>query len=168
MADDAQAPSTAAKGKKKMMLIIILGVGVLALGGGGFFAYTKFFAHQATPEDEAETGHQPVRTAGKEQAPGAMYSMEPFIVNLVDPKGKRYLKLKIQVEVDTEIIVEKLKKLDPRLRDAVIMLLTSLSFEDVMTPEGKIRIRDELLDRFNQAIKPDRVRNIYFTDFVVQ
>lgn len=37
-----------------------------------------------------------------------------------------------------------------------------------MTPEGKIQIRDELLDRFNQILRPDRVLNIYFTDFVVQ
>lgn len=48
------------------------------------------------------------------------------------------------------------------------MLLTSLAFEEVMTPEGKIRIRVELLERFNQAARPDRIKNIYFSDFVVQ
>jgi flagellar FliL protein len=37
-----------------------------------------------------------------------------------------------------------------------------------MTPEGKIRIRDELLERFNQIMRPDRIKNIYFTEFVVQ
>ena len=56
----------------------------------------------------------------------------------------------------------------PKLRDMVITLLTSLTFEEVMTPEGKVQIRDELLERFNQILRPDRVRNIYFTDFVVQ
>ena len=54
------------------------------------------------------------------------------------------------------------------MRDAVIVMLTSLSFEEVMTPEGKIRIRDELLIRFNQILKPDRIKNIYFTEFLVQ
>jgi flagellar FliL protein len=64
--------------------------------------------------------------------------------------------------------VEKAKQVAPKLRDMVIMMLTSLSFEEVMTPEGKIRIRDELLERFNQVMRPDRIKNIYFTEFVVQ
>jgi flagellar FliL protein len=70
--------------------------------------------------------------------------------------------------VETIEAVDRLKKIEPKLRDIVIMLLTSLAFEEVMTPEGKIRIRDELLERFNQAARPDRVRNLYFSDFVVQ
>lgn len=48
------------------------------------------------------------------------------------------------------------------------MLLSSLSFEEIMTPEGKIRIRDELLERFNVVLRPVRVRNVYFTEFVLQ
>ncbi len=146
--------------KSKAMLFIILGVAVLLLGGGGFFAYTKMMAKPA--------GDQPPPPAKPEPVVGEIYSLSPFTVNLADPKGRRYLKLKIQIEVKDEKTLETVQKADPILRDQVIMLLTSLSFEEVMTPEGKIRIREELIDRFNRVLRPSRVKNIYFTEFIVQ
>jgi flagellar protein FliL len=97
-----------------------------------------------------------------------MYPLEVFVVNLLDPRGKRYLKVQIEMELASPEAVARATRKNPKLRDTVIMMLTNLSFEDVMSPEGKIRIRDELLQRFNQDMRPDRVINIYFTEFVVQ
>ena len=150
--------------KSKMGFFIILGVGILVLGGGGFFAYTKFLAHKPAVEEVAS------QEAKKEAAPviGEMLVMEPFVVNLADPKGKRYLKVKIELELENKEAVDKATKVSPKLRDMVIMMLTSLGFEEIMTPEGKIRVRDELLERFNEIMKPDHIKNIYFTEFVVQ
>lgn len=152
----------APKKKSKLLFFIILGVVILLLGGGGFFAYTKFLAPKPAVETETAEKAEP-------QSPiGEMFALEPFVVNLADPQGKRYLKLKIEIELESPLAVEKATKVAPKLRDMVIMMLTSLSFEEVMTPEGKIRIRDELLERFNQIMRPDRIKNIYFTEFVVQ
>ena len=148
--------------KSKLLLFIILGITILLIGGGGFFAYTKFLAPQAKTAKTAKTKETP------KQPIGQIFSLEPFVVNLADPTGKRYLKVKIDVELETELAVTHATELTPKLRDMVIMMLTSLSFEDVMTPEGKIQIRDELLERFSQVMRPDKIKNIYFTDFVVQ
>ncbi len=163
MADEDESEAGEAPPKKsKMMLFIIMGVVLLLAGGGGFVAYTKFMA--PPPETEEEVPKE-------EDLPdpvGEMVTMKEFVVNLSDPKGKRYLKCTIAVEVESIEAVERIQKLEPKLRDIVIMLLTSLSFEEVMTPEGKIRIRDELLERFNQATRPDKLQHLYFTNFVVQ
>ena len=160
MADEENATSEEPKKKSKMMFFVILGVALLLAGGGGFFAFTTLMA----PSDEND--EQP-----KEEElnlVGEMVTFGEFVVNLSDPKGKRYLKCKISVEVENEEAKERVTKIEPKLRDIVIMLLTSLAFEEVMTPEGKIRIRDELLERFNQAARPDRIKNLYFSEFVVQ
>ncbi len=161
MAEEKEKDQAAAEPpkKSKAMMFIILGLVVLLLGGGGFFAYTKITTKPAGNKPTPPK-HEPVV--------GKIYSLSPFTVNLADPKGRRYLKLKIQVEVKDDKALELLQKADPILRDQVIMLLTSLSFEEVMTPEGKIRIREELIDRFNRALKPNKVKNIYFTEFIVQ
>lgn len=168
MADEAEAKTTEEDGggKKKSKLILFagLGVGLLLLAGGGFFAYTKFLAPK--PEVIAEQGEATQQQS--QDAIGQMFTLDPFVVNLADPKGKRYLKVRIELELATPKLIEKAEKLKPKLRDLVIMMLTSLSFEEVMTPEGKIGIRDELVDRFNLALKPDRITNLYFTEFVVQ
>jgi flagellar FliL protein len=168
MADENDAQTTeneeAPKPKSKMMFFIVLGVGILLLGGGGFFAYTKFLTQKPAIEEGTEEGGEK-----KDNAPiGEIYALEPFVVNLADPKGKRYLKVKIVIELETPESAAKAAQVAPKLRDMVIMMLTSLGFEEVMTPEGKIRIRDELLERFNQTMRPDRIKNIYFTEFVVQ
>ncbi len=150
------------KKKSRMMLFIILGAAILVLGGGVFFAYITFFAPQPVPQEAVPTQAPPPNAVGE------MVALDPFVVNLADPKGNRYLKMTISMEVETVEAAERAKKLAPKLRDIVIMMLTSLSFEEVMTPEGKLRIRDELLDRFNRVTKPDRIKNIYFSEFVVQ
>ncbi|MBI5557721.1 MAG: flagellar basal body-associated FliL family protein [Deltaproteobacteria bacterium] len=170
------------KKKSKAMLFIILGVAILLLGAGGFFAYTKFLAPKShTAEESAEEEH-----AETAEAVGDIVALEPFVVNLADPKGNRYLKMKISLEFEAKGgkegkeakegkegaepkgAAERIEKVAPKLRDIVIMMVTSLSFEEVMTPEGKLRIRDELIERFNRITKPDKVKNIYFSEFVVQ
>jgi flagellar protein FliL len=161
---DAPATEPVPKKKSRMIFFVILGLGILLLGGGGFFVYAKFLAHP--PAAETIAGQEPKKEAA--QVIGEMLVMDPFVVNLVDPKGKRYLKVKIELELESKEAVEKAAKATPKLRDMVIMMLTSLGFEEVMTPEGKIQVRDELLVRFNEIMRPDHIKNIYFTEFVVQ
>lgn len=146
------------KKKSKLMLFIFIGVALVLLGGGGFFAYTTLMA----PESVVEIDPDAPEPAGE------FLALEPFVVNLADPTGKRYLKVQIELELNNLPALESAQREVPKLRDTVIMMMTSLSFEEVMTPEGKIRIRDELLERFNMVLRPQRVRNIYFTEFVVQ
>ncbi len=159
MAEEENVTPEEPKKKSKMMLFIILGALLLLAGGGGFFIFTTLLGPD---KEDAEQPREEVAVVGE------MVTFGEFVVNLSDPKGKRYLKCKISVEVENAEAVERVQKIEPKLRDIVIMLLTSLAFEEVMTPEGKIRIRDDLLERFNQAARPDRIKNLYFSDFVVQ
>lgn len=151
------------KKKSKKMLFILLGVTIVLLGVGGFFAYKKFMIPPPPPEKAS-----PQNPAELPETVGEIVTLDPFVVNLADPKGNRYLKMKISLELETKEAADRATKTTPKLRDIVIMMLTSLSFEEVMTPEGKLRIRDELLERFSRVIRPDKVKNIYFSEFVVQ
>lgn len=164
MADEEKAETGAEpKQKSKMMLFIILGVVLLLVGGGGFFAFTTLMAPPPVDENVANPVEQE-----EFEVVGEMIGFKEFVVNLSDPKGKRYLKCEISIEVESLEAVERVSRIKPKMRDIVIMLLTSLAFEEVMTPEGKMRIRDELLERFNQAARPDKVTHLYFSNFVVQ
>jgi len=162
-AEGAEAAGEKPK-KKKTLLFIILGVLVIGGAGGGYFAYTKLTA----PDPAVIAAQEEQAKKEAMNAPGEMFELKPFVVNLSDPKGKRYLKLKITLELAKDADLEKVEKTKPKMRDMVIMMLTSLTFEEVMTPEGKIRVRDELHERFNHVLRPTRVKNIYFTDFVIQ
>lgn len=164
-AKDQETPESAEPQKKSSGLpLIIMAVALVLLGGGGFFAFTKLMA----PKPAVEETQQAAAKKNPPDTIGEMHAMSPFTVNLADPKGKRYIKIKLELETDTPGALDRVQKATPKLRDTVIVMVTSLSFEEVMTPEGKIRIRDELLVRFNQILKPERLKNIYFTEFLVQ
>lgn len=94
--------------------------------------------------------------------------MKPFVVNLQDHSGTRYLKLTIGVELDSNQSKKRLKRLKPKVRNSLIILLSSKSFTEIGSIQGKYKLRDEIVDRINYILQGDKVKTVYFTEFVVQ
>ena len=94
--------------------------------------------------------------------------MEPFIVNLADNNGERYLKVTIELEVTDKKIIEELNILKPKLRDNVLDLLTAKSYKDLVDMVGKQRLRDEIQMRLNSYLSGGKITKVYFTEFVIQ
>lgn len=195
---DANQPEQEEEGKKKSGILkyIILVVLLLALAGGGYFAYVKFFAkppaadapaEKAKAEDapKAEEKSAPAKEAPKAEAGGHgeakgghgghgekdkavsnEVNLPPFVVNLADRNARRYLKLVISVEMADQ--PELLEANKAKVRDALLMLLSSKTSEELSTLEGKILLRKEIVDRLNQALGQAKVARVYFTDFVIQ
>jgi len=74
----------------------------------------------------------------------------------------------MDVEVDNNAVVEEMKTRQPQLRDMVITIVSNKTYEDISTTRGKLAIKEEIIRRFNLILKSGKVRNIYFTEFVVQ
>lgn len=189
-----QAEADAPEEKKKSGFIkyIILFVLLLALAGGGYFAYLKFFAAkpsvsaEATAETKAEDapkhegkdapkeekkaegGHGEAKGGhgGKDKAPSNNVALPAFVVNLADPNARRYLKVVLDVEMtgNPELLEANMAK----VRDSLLMLLSSKTSQELATLEGKIMLRKEIVDRLNQALGQAKVARVYFTDFVIQ
>lgn len=98
---------------------------------------------------------------------GMVLPLPPITVNLQDPNGRRYLKLGLEVEVNSDVSAQ-LKANSSRIRDAIIMLLAGKSYGDVATPDGKVLLKAEIAARLNQILGAQRVVRVYFTDFVVE
>jgi flagellar FliL protein len=191
MADAKQAEP---EGKKKsgFLKYVILVLLLLVLGGGGYFAYLKFFtkppATEATAEPKAEegskaeehpapkeekkaeSGHGEAKGGhgekGKDKAPSNNVALPPFVVNLADPNARRYLKVVLDVEMTSN--PELLEANMAKVRDSLLLLLSSKTSQDLATLEGKITLRKEIVDRLNQALGQAKVARVYFTDFVIQ
>ena len=63
---------------------------------------------------------------------------------------------------------EAFKKEVPKIRDSLIILLTSKGFDDISSIQGKLKLREEILYRINNVLGEGKAKAIYFTDFVVQ
>ncbi|MBL0716792.1 MAG: flagellar basal body-associated FliL family protein [Desulfosarcina sp.] len=48
------------------------------------------------------------------------------------------------------------------------MIIPTRTFEDLNSAEGKIKLRDELLSKLNALLMENYIKNIYFTEFVIQ
>lgn len=99
---------------------------------------------------------------------GPMYPLAPFTLNLLSDSGARYVKCTVQLEQNNELLQAELDKKTAIIRDIIIRTLTSKTYEEVSTTKGKERLKDELVGRVNEILTDGFVKNIYFTDFVVQ
>lgn len=148
---------------KKRILLILIGVVVLGLlGGGGFFAYRLFVADPLPVQETTPAVPEPTAVMGP------VYALDPFLVNLADPGRPRFLKLVMQVELNTADVQVELETLKPKVRDSLLTLLSSKSSADLVTIADKERLRNEILHRLNAFLSVGRVVEVYFMDFVVQ
>jgi flagellar FliL protein len=166
---NASAPGNPKKTLKSFKILMIAGAGLLVLmvlGGGIVLFVFSSFSSGDSPFMEKVNGmvsgwKKPAGTAS-----AAVHKMEPFLVNLADPGQLRYLKVTLHVE--THQGGEEFAKRLPQSRDSVLTVLSSKNSRDIMTSEGKNALREEIKEKMNHLLTETKVRNIYFTEFVIQ
>ncbi|MGE3267746.1 MAG: flagellar basal body-associated protein FliL [Chloroflexota bacterium] len=172
-----------AKGKIILMVLgLLLGAGV-ALGATLAFGETLGIT--------GKPGETKIKYIEKPKV-GMMLPMRERIVNLSDPGVMRYLKVTITLEMANHSgkdlpTGEKYKEAQtelknelggtlPRMEDELTVILTARTSAELMNPDGKQRLRDEIKSRMNKALEklsPDplerhEVLGVYFNDFIIQ
>ena len=56
----------------------------------------------------------------------------------------------------------------PRMRDAILSILTTKVADDVITNEGKQKLKKEIIEKLNEFLPDKPASDVFFTDFVVQ
>ncbi len=167
---DLDAPAKKKGGFMKWLFLLLL---LAALAAGGFFAYQHFVAKasdapKSAAQEEATESEEAREEGGEGALQTQMFSIPPFVVNLADPLGRRYLKLSLDIEVKNQAILEKTEKALPRIKDALLLLLSSKSYGELASMEDKIVLKNEILSRLGQIVGNGKVINVYFTEFIVQ
>jgi flagellar protein FliL len=179
MAEQPNAQDAPPKDKKKLFIIIGAAVAALAVIGvaGWFFIGTskaeKSPAHEtAKTEAKAEGGHSEgghgEGKAGEGAAGSTVYPLEPFIVNIYDGQEIRYLKIKVEFELANPQAKSDLDAKVAPLRDAILILLTTKTMQEIQDLQGKNQLREQILAAASKIVPPSKVTKVYFTDFVVQ
>lgn len=102
-------------------------------------------------------------------APRTVLHLESFIVNLTTLGDNGYLRVGIDLGLDVELKdgSERAAYLG-RLRDAILTVLGSRNIDDLLTAEGKVRLKKDLLAAINEHVPEVHCREVYFTEFLVQ
>jgi flagellar protein FliL len=157
---ETPAPPTKAKSKLSVKKVLIMGFLGLLLIAGGLVAYVMM-------TDDPTVGRE---AQAREVSPQDRVTMplDPFLVNLADKESRRYLKLKVELEVDQEATAKELEKFTPNIRDALILLLSSKTYLDISSSEGKQQLKKEIKQRVAKLPGGKKVSNVFFTEFVAQ
>ncbi len=129
------------------------------------------------PEEEEEEEPKPVKKSNslrtalpKDENVKKVIELPPFIVNLADADQARYLRMTVSLGVGGEEGGEE--KPDQlfmtRVRNAMLAVLGEKTSDEILTVEGKSKLRRELLKAAQAASEEPEVEAIYITDFIVQ
>ncbi|WP_448584297.1 flagellar basal body-associated FliL family protein [Thermocrinis sp.] len=144
------------KGSKKKILFILPVLALLLAGAGGAYI---FLFKKPNKEKENKVNLYQV---------GVMFDLGVFTVNLADTNTDAYARVAITLELSNEKVRQEVDKRLPIIKDAIIDVISSKTSDFVRTPEGRESLRLELIKRLNIILVEGGVRNIYFTEFVVQ
>ncbi len=155
------------KGSKTVLIIIIAGfVLFMAMAGAGFY-----ILWQKMPGSPANSVTASKSVTEKEQPAnglGPIYSITPFVINLAGSGGKRFLRVKMDLELKDQAIFEQVHAQFPRVKDKILTILSAKKFEDINTVEGKNKLRAEVAAAVDALLSKGAVTNVYLTDFVVE
>ncbi len=208
------------KGKKKggNKLFLIIGVVVLLLGGGGGYWWLAKSAaaegehaegaegeaggehadadsHDADAEHDEEEPPAKKKKRKKNKQAAAMVDLDPFVVNLADPAGNRYVKARISLGVDEAEAAAELGggggdaaagahgggggEEDPgaaaahaltktRVRAVILEILASYTAEEITSRDGKTSLKEEIIEEVSALLHNGEVMEVLLTDLIVQ
>ncbi|MDR1935664.1 MAG: flagellar basal body-associated protein FliL [Candidatus Accumulibacter sp.] len=160
-------------GKKLLIVIIVLLLFVIVAGGAG--ALLLMNRQHAEDADEEEVV-EPVKTKKKSSKPSppVYVAMDAFTVNLVPESGDQFIQVILSVEVVDAESGEQIKVYTPKIRNNVMLLLSSKKASELLTKEGKEKLAEEIRDQMNQVLDPRArgddapVKEVLFTSFIIQ
>lgn len=155
----------------RLVAPVVLTLGIL----GAAWQLQLLPLNAVSEEAPAETGESATFT----------YRLNERVVNLADGPAFRYLKVQVALEFDDpahragelrgEALLareEELRhKIDvhvPAIDDLLTTTLTRKTSAELLTPEGKETLRQELLDGIRQRVHDPRLRSVYLVQFVIQ
>ncbi len=94
--------------------------------------------------------------------------LETFVLNLADPEQRSYLRVGIDLGINQEI--KHGEELAPvgEVRDTILGVLAEAKVNDLLTAEGKTKLKENLLHALQERVPRLGVEEVYFTEFLIQ
>lgn len=173
-----------------VFVTLLLGIGLLLSGLLPFSIQLSTGAAQAG--DATSTASQPTPLPYyqppqelHELKGGILYGVDQRIVNLADPGGYRFLRISLVLEFlpsspdfyslsgDKLITAEEkfraeINRQRPLIDNVITDVLTSKTFDQLFSVEGKNALREQLREQINLQLRNRYVQRVLITDFVIQ
>jgi flagellar FliL protein len=162
---DAAPAGRGGSDKKKLILFIVLPL-LLVIGG----AAGAYFSGLADPLLRVlHSEKKPPEEKPKDVQAAVFYDLPEILVNL-NTQGRKqsFLKIRVSLELESPLDVSKVEAVMPRIIDNFQVYLRELRIDDLQGSSGMLRLREELLTRVNNAVRPAKVSDVLFKEMLVQ
>jgi flagellar basal body-associated protein FliL len=148
------------KGNKADAATIFLGLVLLTMAGT--------VGCQKSPPAPSSIGNDSMGATDK----GVLH-LEPFVVNLADPEENRFLRVGIDLGLKKPLPGKEGKGGEgdvpaARIRDCILYVLSTWRSDSLLATDGKQKLKDEILRALQDRVPELGVKEVYFTDFLVQ
>ncbi len=155
---------------KKAILIIALSLVLLTgLVLGAWFFFFRADPGKAVPDATMEETAAAALTREEQIVFEDIVDLEPF--ERIQLKSSSTMGL-ISVTLSLELIDHRVRKqvytMEDRIRKIITGQAQEMTWLELRSPEGKIMFKYSLLQRINSIFPNPVVRNIYFTNFIMQ
>jgi flagellar basal body-associated protein FliL len=166
---DSPAKSGGGGNMLPVLLAIILSTS-LSLGGVYFIIHS--LKYEETNKPVITEGGQPldIEPSGDEK----FYELKDLITNLGGPVKARYIDIQLKMEGLAGDFEKILEQNEHRIRDKALSILGNYTYEDAQLDGFQERVRVDLKKGFSGVLRKyrdgesDLIRQIYFTQFVIQ
>lgn len=106
--------------------------------------------------------------AAPELPVAAKFIKESFTVNLADTAASHFAKVDVEIEVDDDFVRGEVERLKPRIRDFIVVILSSKTYDQIASVDGRDFLREEIRNKINGYLTRGQIKNVYFTQFIIQ
>ena len=148
-----------------VVLLVTTNMGCLMLGSYWVFMATEGHEVQAMTESKLR---QPASIQEKFAGAPMIYTMDKFVVNL-SGMPKRTIRLQVNLDMIGPESFQEIMDLENRAkaRDRIVRVLNEKTFDDLESIQGKLFLKDKIVEEVNKLLDKGLVKDVYFTDFVM-
>jgi len=151
----------------KILTRAFLGLNLVVLAGGSFLVFSSTLGYKPAVSTEEDLNKELVEFRKTLQQKPVFYTMNTFNTNL-DGIPRRLIRMEVNLEMLDEEGFEEVISLGAEARDAIVRILNTTIYTDVETVQGKLHLKNRIISQLNGFLDKGVVRNVYFSDFVVQ
>jgi flagellar basal body-associated protein FliL len=99
---------------------------------------------------------------------GVMYEIKDITINPAESKGQRFLVMSVGLQVRSDKDVQDVVRREIVIRDAIIAILSKKTVDQLADINIRNDLKQELGVAINQILDKPSVRNLFFTQYVMQ
>lgn len=164
---EGQAPAKP-KNTGMILQIVFAVINLTVMGGGAYMVYASTMGWESPVITEESAQRELASTEETELAP-MVYTMDKFTVNLTG-EPKRTIRLEVNLQMLGKDGFEEVMEPENRAkaRDKIVRILNDEGFSDLESIQGKLFLKDKIAMEVNGILHKGVVKDVFFSDFVVQ